>query len=98
MQRDPDCVWAINLYAKTLRAITLEHDLKTSGLFVIKLKKQLTTWFREQKHVEQEINKFFAEPSDEGIENVSWIDQQSCSRFSRKMNHKSRNLDIHYCI
>jgi len=34
--------------AKTLRAMALEHDQKTSGLSVIKLKELLNTLFREQ--------------------------------------------------
>jgi len=57
--------------AGKLCALAIEHGLKTPCTSVSGLRNLLKRCFSEKEHVEIEMNKFFAEPSDEGIENVT---------------------------
>ena len=54
-----------------LCALAIEYRLKTPRTSVSELRTSLRTYFGKEEHVGIEMNKFFAEPSDEGIENVT---------------------------
>lgn len=55
---------------QSLCAMSLEHGLPTSGSITI-IQTRLADCFREQKDVEEEMEKFFAEPFAEDIEDVT---------------------------
>lgn len=57
--------------AGKLCALAIEHGLKIPRTSVPALRDLLKRCFGEEEHVGIEMNKFFAEPSDEGIEDVT---------------------------
>ncbi len=54
-----------------LCALAIEHGLKIPRTSVPALRDLLERCFGKEEHVEREMKKFFAQPSDEGIKNVT---------------------------